>query len=98
MDSSRTDRDAVRSSSWITCGEELGWQFGYAGRPYSATPATGSPQKHQEQLEEFLTAAIGPKSTGAPKKGAGAKGTSKTGSKSGASRKKQGSKRKTAAA
>ncbi|MCA9293910.1 MAG: 2-oxoglutarate dehydrogenase E1 component [Phycisphaerales bacterium] len=82
----------------ITCGEELGWQFGYAGRPYSATPATGSPQKHQEQLEEFLTAAIGPKSTGAPKKGAGAKGTSKTGSKSGASRKKQGSKRKTAAA
>jgi 2-oxoglutarate dehydrogenase E1 component len=39
--------------------EQLGWSFGYCGRPSSGTPATGSPRKHLQQLDEFLTASIG---------------------------------------
>ncbi|MFU8829390.1 MAG: hypothetical protein ACNA8P_08150, partial [Phycisphaerales bacterium] len=39
--------------------EQFGWSFGYCGRPSSGTPATGSPRKHLQQLDEFLTASIG---------------------------------------
>ena len=39
--------------------EKLNWSIEYYGRPSSGTPATGSPRKHLEQLDDFLTAAIG---------------------------------------
>lgn len=39
--------------------EKLDWNIEYYGRPSSGTPATGSPRKHLEQLDDFLTAAIG---------------------------------------
>ncbi len=39
--------------------EKLDWSIRYYGRPGSGTPATGSPRKHLEQLNEFLTASIG---------------------------------------
>ncbi|MDX2114648.1 MAG: 2-oxoglutarate dehydrogenase E1 component [Planctomycetota bacterium] len=43
-----------------TCFLELfARDLGYIGRPASATPATGSPSKSAEQLEEFLTDAVG---------------------------------------
>ncbi len=43
----------------ILMQELWGWELPYVGRPASATPATGSPTKHAEQLEEFLSEAIG---------------------------------------
>ncbi|MBL0927340.1 MAG: 2-oxoglutarate dehydrogenase E1 component [Phycisphaerales bacterium] len=44
---------------FMTLFEEWGWQLPYVGRPASATPATGSPRKHFEQLQEFLADAVG---------------------------------------
>lgn len=83
----------------ITCGEELGWTFGYAGRPYSATPATGSPQRHLQQLDEFLTAAIGPKHEGTPTTApTNDGGAHRDNQRPRSSSKKSGAKRKTAAA
>lgn len=43
----------------LTLIEKLGWTFDYYGRPASGTPATGSPRKHLEQLDQFLTDSIG---------------------------------------
>ncbi len=44
---------------FISLHEGLGWTLPYIGRPASATPATGSPSKHKEQLDAFLTDALG---------------------------------------
>ena len=46
---------------FCTLNEELGWELPYCGRPASATPATGSHHRHQEELEEFLSDAVGAK-------------------------------------
>ena len=46
--------------------EHLGRDLPYIGRNPSATPATGSPRKHREELDEFLTDAIGPLPDGQP--------------------------------
>jgi 2-oxoglutarate dehydrogenase E1 component len=59
---------------WVWCQEEPrnmgawthmkmsfldeGWSLTYAGRPESASPATGSSIQHQRELEEFLAAAL----------------------------------------
>jgi 2-oxoglutarate dehydrogenase E1 component len=43
----------------LSLQESLDWNVRYYGRPASGTPATGSPRKHLEQLDEFLTASIG---------------------------------------
>jgi len=45
---------------FMSLREALNLEPRYAGRPVSASPATGSPRKHAEQLEAFLTDAIGP--------------------------------------
>ncbi len=83
----------------IACHEELQWDLTYAGRPYSATPATGSSQKHHEQLEELLSNAIGPKIDQSPAKVKnGTKGSAKNAPDVSKSGKKKGAKRKTAAA
>ncbi len=44
---------------YLNFAETFGWELPYIGRPPSATPATGSPTKHAEQLDEFLTDAVG---------------------------------------
>ena len=68
----------------------FGWDLPFIGRRASASPATGSPRKHAEQLDRFLTEAVGPapapesKAGSAPAKEAPEKGGSKGGSKSGA--------------
>ena len=38
----------------------FGWDLRYAGRPIASSPATGSPHRHDEELDELLTQAIGP--------------------------------------
>ncbi len=43
----------------LSLKEKLDWSLHYYGRPASGTPATGSPRKHLEQLDDFLTASIG---------------------------------------
>jgi 2-oxoglutarate dehydrogenase E1 component len=43
----------------LSLQEKLDWTIRYYGRPASGTPATGSPRKHLEQLDDFLTASIG---------------------------------------
>jgi 2-oxoglutarate dehydrogenase E1 component len=40
--------------------ELFGWELRYAGRATSASPATGSPHRHEEELDELLTQAVGP--------------------------------------
>jgi len=45
---------------FISCRDAFDWDLSYAGRPFSGTPATGSPKMHAKQLDEFLTRAIGP--------------------------------------
>ncbi|HVZ95037.1 MAG TPA: multifunctional oxoglutarate decarboxylase/oxoglutarate dehydrogenase thiamine pyrophosphate-binding subunit/dihydrolipoyllysine-residue succinyltransferase subunit [Phycisphaerales bacterium] len=45
---------------FVTLSQEIGWNLPYIGRLASSTPATGSPRLHAEQLEEFLSDAIGP--------------------------------------
>jgi 2-oxoglutarate dehydrogenase E1 component len=40
--------------------EIFGWDMSYVGRKFSATPATGSPRKHREELEQILSQAVGP--------------------------------------
>ena len=45
----------------LSLRELFGWELPYIGRPISASPATGSPRQHQEELEAFLTQAVGPK-------------------------------------
>jgi 2-oxoglutarate dehydrogenase E1 component len=49
---------------YMNFAETFGWELPYIGRPVSASPATGSPTKHAEQLDEFLTDAVG--TTGKP--------------------------------
>ncbi len=44
----------------MTVRELFGWEMRYAGRPLSASTATGSPNRHEEELDELLTQAIGP--------------------------------------
>jgi hypothetical protein len=44
----------------LAAKDALGWDLAYAGRGYSGTPATGSPSRHREELDQFLTDAIGP--------------------------------------
>jgi len=39
--------------------ENFGRDLPYIGRRPSATPATGSPRRHKEELDEFLTDAVG---------------------------------------
>ncbi|MBN8644331.1 MAG: 2-oxoglutarate dehydrogenase E1 component [Planctomycetes bacterium] len=51
---------------FVTLNEHLGWELPYCGRPAAATPATGSHHRHAEELEAFLTDAVGAK-TGASK-------------------------------
>ncbi|MBL8745720.1 MAG: 2-oxoglutarate dehydrogenase E1 component, partial [Phycisphaerae bacterium] len=43
----------------LNLSETFGWELSCISRPPSATPATGSPKKHAEQLNEFLTDAVG---------------------------------------
>jgi 2-oxoglutarate dehydrogenase E1 component len=45
---------------FMTLHQLFGWQLAYIGRPTSASPATGSPAKHNQELDAFLTEAIGP--------------------------------------
>ncbi|MEM9082175.1 MAG: 2-oxoglutarate dehydrogenase E1 component, partial [Planctomycetota bacterium] len=59
--------------------EKLGMDLPYIGRETNPSPATGSPKRHREELDEFLTEAIGPvKKQDATEKG---KATKKTASK-----------------
>ena len=44
---------------YMNLAEQFGWELPYIGRPVSASPATGSPSKHAEQFDEFLTDAVG---------------------------------------
>jgi len=44
----------------LSLKDRFGWELRYAGRPSSATPATGSHHKHEEELDELLTQAVGP--------------------------------------
>lgn len=53
MDSSRTDRDAVRSSSWITCGEEL--QRGRLAGDRCADACHEQHHAHQMEEQERLS-------------------------------------------
>lgn len=46
---------------FLTLNEEFGWDLAYCGRPASATPATGSHHRHNVELEEFLSDAVGPR-------------------------------------
>lgn len=46
---------------FMTLSEQFGWELAYCGRAESATPATGSHHHHHEELDEFLTDAVGPK-------------------------------------
>ena len=39
--------------------DSFGRDLPYIGRPSSPTPATGSPTIHKQQLEAFLTEAVG---------------------------------------
>jgi 2-oxoglutarate dehydrogenase E1 component len=72
---------------FIALKDALGWDIGYAGRPYSGTPATGSPKMHAHQLNEFLTEAIGPVS---PDGGGKEKDTTRATSKKTARKKASG--------
>lgn len=47
------------SFMYLNLAETFGWELPYIGRDASATPATGSPKKSAEQLNEFLTDAVG---------------------------------------
>ena len=51
----------------LSLKERFAWELRYAGRPMSASPATGSPHRHEEELDELLTAAIGPARETTPK-------------------------------
>jgi 2-oxoglutarate dehydrogenase E1 component len=44
---------------YMTLADTFGWELPYIGRAPSATPATGSPSRSAEQLNEFLTDAVG---------------------------------------
>jgi 2-oxoglutarate dehydrogenase E1 component len=57
---------------FLTLNEALGWELPYIGRPVSSSPATGSPSKHLQQLDEFLSDAIAPLPAGAAKAPVGA--------------------------
>ena len=46
---------------FMALSEQFGWELPYCGRAASATPATGSHHHHHEELDEFLTDAVGPK-------------------------------------
>ncbi|MGP1346224.1 MAG: 2-oxoglutarate dehydrogenase E1 component [Phycisphaerales bacterium] len=45
---------------FISLHQLFGWSLAYIGRQASASPATGSPSKHEEELNAFLTEAVGP--------------------------------------
>ena len=45
----------------LSMQEAFEWDLSFIGRAASATPATGSPRKHREELDAFLTDAIGSK-------------------------------------
>ncbi|MFI4853498.1 MAG: 2-oxoglutarate dehydrogenase E1 component [Phycisphaerales bacterium JB065] len=83
----------------LTLMDELNWTIRYYGRPSSGTPATGSPRKHLEQLNEFLTASIGTvheersDSKAAEKASKSAEKNSKSKSSSGTGSKKSGNRK-----